>query len=59
MCIRAFYNLNRNLTVKSAPEIVLCCLEASACGIFSLHNVVLSTNLEAPADFTILVLSIK
>ena len=62
MCLRAFYLLHPILTVSSATEKVLCCLEALACGIFSLLNLPMPAGrrtcflqtLEAPADFTIL-----
>lgn len=59
MCLRAFYMLYLDLTVKSAAEKVLWYLETLVCGIFSLQNAVLFTTLEAPTDFTTLVLSIK
>ena len=48
-----------HLPVSSASEKELYCLETSARGIFSLQNALLSTILDAPADFTILVLSTK
>ncbi len=44
MCLSAFYKLYLDLTVSSATEIVLCYLETSFRGIFSLQNALLSTN---------------
>lgn len=44
MCIRAFYKLPWDSIVSSTVEKALSCLETLSCGIFSLHNAVLSTS---------------
>ena len=44
MCLCAFYKLHRDSSVSLSPEKVLCCLETSAGGIFSLHNALLPAN---------------
>ena len=42
--LTCFLQIALGLDRESATEIVLCFLETSACGIFSLHCAVLSTN---------------
>lgn len=44
MCFSAFYKLHLHLTVSSTAERVLSCLESLVCGVFSLQNALLSTN---------------
>lgn len=60
MCFSAFYKLYRDLTVSSAAERVLCCLETFTLRDFSTSETqCFLQTLEAPADFTTLVPSIK
>ncbi len=59
MCLIAFYKLHGILAVSSAAEKVFCSLDDQCAGFFTSECTTFLQALEAPADFTILVLSTK